>query len=74
MSESDRKSVGISFCMVQKNEKSVIDLGDIKLGVVETYLLNHYMALPFLKEELLTIFSCWKSRSDEWGSFLENCI
>tara|TARA_B100000282_G_scaffold150787_1_gene108597 strand:+ start:519 stop:1541 length:1023 start_codon:yes stop_codon:yes gene_type:complete len=56
MSESDRKSVGISFCMVQKNEKSVVDLGDIKLGVVETYLLNHYMALPFLKEELLRYF------------------
>ena len=49
-------NTGFWFCMVKCNHKNILDLGEIKMGRVRTWLLNHYLMYPYLESSLLKYF------------------
>jgi len=54
--EPQPEKVGAYFCMVQKNQKRILDFGEFKVGQVNTYVMNHYLIHPFLSDELQPYF------------------
>jgi len=54
--DEEKENVGVFFSMVQKNEKDIIDMGEFKLGRVQTWVLNHYLVHPFMDEKMLPFF------------------
>jgi GT2 family glycosyltransferase len=56
ISDELEENVGVFFSMVQKNEKNIIDMGDFKLGRIQTWIMNHYLAYPFMDEKMLPFF------------------
>lgn len=56
ISEEEDENVGVFFSMIQKNEKNIIDMGDFKLGRIQTWIMNHYLVHPFIDEKMLPFF------------------
>jgi glycosyltransferase involved in cell wall biosynthesis len=54
--DEEEERVGVFFSMIQKNEKDIIDMGEFKLGRVQTWVLNHYLVYPFMDEKMLPFF------------------
>lgn len=54
--QKNKEEVGVYFCMVQQNVKTIIDMGEFEIGRVHTEIVNHYLIHPLLDKKFLPYF------------------